>query len=112
MNWPFKKKKEMIDLSYLAKRGLIKLPERKAEFQDLPMGNTNAAVSSDALGFLSGLAATSESASSGDKFDKGTNNKIEDFEFKLNNLIRRIDQMFDRLDLVEKKLGRNERAGM
>lgn len=88
----------MIDLTLLAKKGLIKLPEnKKEEIKEIPIstGNTD---------FLSSMASSASSSG-------GMGNKIDDFEFKLESLSRRIDSILDRIDLVEKKLSRNERQG-
>jgi hypothetical protein len=104
MVWPFKKSKEMIDMSYLVKRGLMKLPKQEEEYKNLNPMAAPSTGNGDALSFLSGLASTSEASEK-----PVNNNKVEDIEFRLDNLIKRIDQMFDRLDLVEKKLARNER---
>lgn len=121
MVWPFKKRKDVIDLTYLAKRGLIKLPEREEEYKDInPMNIGKESSGSDALSFLSNLAGSSSSSGSSsgsasslgeEKHDAGMKNKVEDFEFKLDTMRKRIDQLMDRIDLLEKKLARNERAG-
>lgn len=124
--WPFKKK-EVIDFT---KR---KIPIRKIpglttgkvnmnEYEDLTSnsGKSSSLQTSDsALGFLGSLASSGSSSSS-DFSSSGirTNSleikdalrKIDDFEFKLGSLGRRIDSVLDRLDVVEKKLDRLERG--
>jgi hypothetical protein len=94
MVWPFNKRKEVIDLTYLAKRGLIKTSDVA------PVSNP---ISSDSgLGFLGDIASSAESSSSD---DKGVKNKIEDMEFKLDNLMKKLNNIIDRLDVVERKTG-------
>jgi hypothetical protein len=105
MVWPFKKRGDVIDLTYLAKRGLIKMPKLEEDEKNEPISTSGG----DALSFLGSMAAASPSLK--EESSGGVKNKIDDFEFKLDNLIRRVDQMFDRLDLVEKKVSRNERQG-
>lgn len=93
MVWPFKKRKEIIDLTYLAKRGLIKTSDVA------PVSPIN---TDSGLGFLGDIASSAESSSSE---DKGTKNKIEDIEFKIDNLMKKLDNIIDRLDVVERKTG-------
>ncbi|MBM3234482.1 hypothetical protein FJZ19_05315 [Candidatus Pacearchaeota archaeon] len=92
MVWPFKRKKETIDLTYLAKRGLIKNSD---------VSPSASPISADSgLGFLGDMASSAEPSE-----DTGTKNKIEDIEFKLDNLMKKIDNIIDRLDVVERKTG-------
>lgn len=104
--WPFKKQKDVIDLTYLAKRGLIKVPS--GELNDL----TQPAQSADSdIGFFGSIASAAEPASNsvidtGVKNKFGIKNKIEDFEFKLNVMSKKIDSMLDRLDVVERRTKR------
>ena len=83
----------MIDLTYLAKRGLIKTADIA------PASPINSDLG---IGFL-GVMASSAESSSGE--DKGTKNKIEDIEFKMDNLMKKLNNIIDRLDVVERKTG-------
>jgi hypothetical protein len=106
MAWFKKKRNDVIDLTYLAKRGLIK---PKEEFREiLPQQSTNSSSDSgSALGFLGALASSSETS---EKPALGINkNKIEDIEYKLEIVSKRVNAMLDRLDLVEKKVSRDLR---
>ena len=104
--WPFKKQNDVIDLTYLAKRGLIKVPSE--EVKDL----TQSAKSADSdIGFFGSIASAAElesnpAADTGVKNKFGVKNKIEDFEFKLNVISKKIDNMLDRLDVVERRTKR------
>jgi len=112
MSWFRKKRQEVVDLTYLAKRGLIKPKEEFSEI--LPQqqsSNSSSSDSSSALGFLGAIASSSEASkeeSSGTGINK---NKIEDIEYKLEIISKRVNAMLDRLDLVEKKLARDLRQG-
>jgi phage shock protein A len=110
MGW-FKKKGEVIDLTYLAKRGLIK----KEDYKDLTKSNSQEmpVADSSALGFLGTMAASSEPVSESSKKPSSSQsqNKIEDIEYKLEVVSKRVNALLDRLDLVEKKLARDLRQG-
>ena len=103
MVWPFKKRKEVVDWTILVKRGLIKPAQEK----DLDLSQQTP-VSSDSLGFLSSMASSAESSSSGG-MGGASSNKIDDIEYKLDALSRRLGSMIDRIDLMEKKVDRLER---
>lgn len=109
MAW-FKRRREVIDLTYLAKRGLIK---PKEEFKEImPQQQQSSSESDSALGFLGAMASSSE-ASSTSSSDTGIHkNKLEDIEYKLEVVSKRVNAMLDRLDLVEKKLSRDLRQGL
>ena len=105
--WPFKKQKEDLDLTLLAKRGLLKAPAQEQDVdltQPIP-GNTDSGI-----GFLGAMASSAESSST--QTSSLSSNKIDDIEYKLENLGRRINSMIDRIDLVEKKVDRLERHGV
>lgn len=107
MVWPFKKRKDVLDLTYLAKRGLIK---PKEEFKELTQSSTSSE-SGSALGFLGSMASAAETTPSPEKTGI-SKNKIEDIEYKLDIISKRVNSMIDRLDLVEKKLARDLRQGL
>jgi len=110
MAWPFKKRREIIDLTYLAKRGLIKPNE---EFKEIMLQEQEKSQqdSSSALGFLGAIASNSEPCEKSEKNQKISKNKLEDIEYKLEIISKRVNSMIDRLDLVEKKLARDLRQG-
>jgi hypothetical protein len=97
--WPFKKKREVIDLTYLAKRGIVKTPEDK----DI---NLTPRADPSSLGFLGEMASGAESGASSAGISR---NKIEDIEFKLDSLMRKVDGILDRLDVAERKVSAIER---
>ncbi|MFH1307538.1 MAG: hypothetical protein ABIH72_01670 [archaeon] len=102
-----KKKADVIDLSMLHKRGIIKAPEREVEELDL----TKTSVSSEdtsGMDFLGALASSSGSKLEKPGLESSMKNKVEDIEFKLESMLRRVDKLIDRIDLVEKKLNRFE----
>ncbi len=116
MAWLFKKEK-VIDLT----KDEIKVPasvrERlEGEYKDLT-GNSSAgnsdADSGSALGFLGNMAISSESSkslisNSGDISFQHLKTKLDDAEYKIESLRRKIDAIFDRVDLTEKKINRLE----
>lgn len=109
MVWPFKKQKEDLDLTILAKRGLL-MP--KSEQEDVDLTNPIPSNTDSGLGFLGAMASSAESSSSSSRGMAGTSsNKIDDIEYKLDTFTRKLNSMMDRLDLVEKKLARDIRQG-
>ena len=113
MVWPFKKNRgQIIDLTYLAKRGLIKVPKQE-EYKDLTASQVSASSNQDSdsdLGFLGAMASNAEpSVSKNHKSTELSSNRVEDIEYKLETISKRINSMLDRLDLVEKKLSRDLR---
>ncbi|MBU4086744.1 MAG: hypothetical protein KKB21_04175 [Nanoarchaeota archaeon] len=113
MKWPFKKRgKDVIDLTYLAKRGLLKTPVQE-EYQDLTTPQTSAkssGPSDSALSFLGAMASSAEQSPQSNSSLSA--NKIEDIEYKLETISKRVNSMIDRLDLVEKKLARDLRQSI
>lgn len=111
MSW-FKKRRDIIDLTYLAKRGLIKPNE---EFKEIMPQQTETNDSS-ALGFLGAMASSAEPTETNPSSTASSagisKNKIEDIEYKLDIISKRVNSMIDRLDLVEKKLSRDLRQGV
>lgn len=106
MVWPFKKQKEDLDLTILAKRGLLKVPKQE---QDIDFTQPSSSSSTDSgMGFLGAMASSADSSPSS---ISSSSNKIDDIEYKLDNLTRKLNSMIDRLDLVEKKLDRDLRQG-
>ena len=113
MVWPFKKsRRDVIDLTYLAKRGLLKAPKQE-EYKDLTANQVSESSSSDSdssLGFLGAMAESAEPVSkTAPKSVELSANRVEDIEYKLETISKRVNSMIDRLDLVEKKLSRDLR---
>ena len=106
--WPFKKQKEDLDLTLLAKRGLLK---PKQEQQDMDLTSPVPSNTDSGVGFLGAMAESAETTGSSSSSSSTSSNKIDDIEYKLDNLTRKINSMMDRLDLVEKKLDRGLRQG-
>ena len=117
--WPFKKNR-VLDLTNkpIAKKPAVS--ENLSEYNDLtsPSSSTDSDVSG--LGFLGSLASSASSSPSSNLDESGLNSvhplsvkhlkvKIEDIEYKIDSLRKKVDSMLDRLDLAEKKIGRNER---
>jgi len=103
--WPFKKQKEDLDLTVLAKRGLIKTPKQEEDV-DLTQSSVSA---ESGFGFLGAMASSTEPSSS--SAHGVSSNKIDDIEYKLDALSKRLNSMIDRIDLTEKKVDRLERHG-
>ena len=116
MVWPFKKNRgQIIDLTYLAKRGLLKIPQQE-EYKDLTASQVSTSSSSNSssdsdssLGFLGAIAENAEPVSQHPKSPGLSANRVEDIEYKLEIVSKRVNAMLDRLDLVEKKLSRDLR---
>ena len=110
MGWPFKKQREVVDLTYLAKRGLIKMPTQKTnDYKEIPVTQSNS--SSNDFGFLGAMASSAEPSPTNSPVPAGMNNKIDDLDYKLDAISKRVNAMLDRLDLVEKKIDRAGRQG-
>jgi hypothetical protein len=106
MVWPFKKQKEDLDLTLLAKRGLLKAP---AQPSDVDLTQPVPSNTDSGIGFLGAMASSAESPASSSPSSPTGGNKIDDIEYKLDALTRRINSMVDRIDLMEKKVDRLER---
>ena len=75
-------------------------------YKDLSSTETN-------LGFLGAIASSSDSSISqpSNLSTQHLKVKIEDIEYKIDNLMRKFSSIIDRIDLMEKKVDRNERRG-
>jgi len=113
--WPAKKKK-IVDLtkpSYLNKfpKPEIDRSVGKDGYKDLSFSDSSSVNSEEsALGFLGDFASSSQPSaeSASDLHTKHLKVKIEDIEYKLDSLSRKLSNVLDRLDLAEKKLARNK----
>ena len=75
------------------------------------IGLTGSSSSESALGFLGAMANSAEPSPTNSPVPAGMNNKIDDLDYKLDAISKRVNAMLDRLDLVEKKLDRAGRQG-
>jgi len=109
MVWPFQKKK-VLDLT----SSKIKVPESaKTRLENEYKNLTSSGSQESALGFLGNLAGAAEpSVSNEDSSFKHLKVKIEDIEYKLDSLSKRLGSIIDRIDLTEKKIDRIERRGL
>ena len=101
MVWPFAKKK-VIDWSD-RKAVETKVPE-SGEYKNM---TSNMGVAGTDL--FSAVASGAANFSSQDSSleAKGMKNKIEDVEYKLENLRKKLNDLLDRFEVVEKRLGRS-----
>jgi hypothetical protein len=110
MVWPFKKQREDLDLTILAKRGLLKAPKQE---QDLDLTQQRSASTDSGMGFFGAMSAVGQESAVQDNLGPSVgSNKIDDIEYKMDAISRRLNTMIDRLDLVEKKVDRLERHGV
>lgn len=119
----FRKKKggDILDLRLLQKRGIIKTEDIKHDDEIKELSNSVPAPSTEDAsglgGFFGAIASGSanpqglENQESEKIDDSGIKNKVEDIEFKLDSMMRRLDKTLDRLDLAEKKINRLEGKG-
>jgi len=110
--WPFKKKK-VLDLTKL--KAKLETPTNNNDYKDFSYPQS-AQTDNSGLGFLGNLATSSASSSnpsslSGDLNIQHLKVKIEDIEYKLDNLTRKLSSILDRIDLLEKKMNKFERRG-
>ena len=112
--WPFKKDK-VIDLT----QSQVKVPASvrarlEGEYKDMASSSSTSSDSSSALGFLGSMASSASSSDNLSSAGEGRDTpqhlkvKIDDVEYKIENMRRRMDAVFDRLDLAEKKIDRLE----
>jgi len=129
----------IVDLSELQRRGIFKpraIPKKAATMTDSQgyadlTGATSSSASSSGSGgvldFLSGLASAA-SASDSSSSSSGSNeagaaeligetnatwlkNKVEDVEFKIESIYRKLNNLSERMEVVEKRLNRVEGRG-
>jgi hypothetical protein len=106
--WPFEKKK-ILDLT----SSKIKVPESVRARLEKEYKDTSSTPDISGLGFLGAMASSADSQDSGDNINfKHLKVKIEDVEYKLDNLSKRLASFIDRIDLAEKKIDRIERKGV
>ncbi len=91
---PFKQK-GIIDLTEHQKRKLVSQAEKT---RDAATGYKDFSGNADLFSAIS--SSTPET-----KQDKSVNNKLDDFEYKLESIRKKIDNILNRLEVVEKKAG-------
>ena len=98
MVWPFKKRNDVLDLTVNRN---MKLPQKKES-------SVVKASSEDSIGSFFG-AISGSSVSPADLDSKSLKIKLEDIEYKLNSFLRKVSDIFDRIDVAEKRLDRLDR---
>mgnify|MGYP001583111346 CR=1 FL=1 len=106
--WPFDKKSKVLDFT----KSPVRIPNSMTSSKDaVDMTSPN----SEGLGFLGAIASGSDipvsEVANEDINTKHLKVKIEDMEYKVDNLLRKINGVMDRIDLIEKKVDRNDRRG-
>ena len=101
MVWPFSKKK-VID--WTGRQPAQSANVESSEYKD--MTGSQAVAGTD---LFSAVASGAANFSSQDNSleAKGIKNKIEDVEYKLENLRKKLNDLLDRFEVVEKRLGRS-----
>ncbi len=103
MVWPFKKRNDILDLT--VNRKLLQKRE-----------SSTSKISSeqDSMGsFFGAISSSSGSSTSPANLDsKSLKIKMEDVEYKLNNFLRKVGDILDRLDVAEKKIDRLDRKSV
>ena len=101
MGWLFKKKRDVIDLTEHQRRTISKQARKTSDevsgYKDL----------SESPDIFSAISSSSE-GKGGNSFrtnEAGISNKLEDIEFKLDNLRKKVDDILNRLEVVERKAG-------
>ncbi|MBI2630237.1 hypothetical protein HYW76_03980 [Candidatus Pacearchaeota archaeon] len=106
-------KKKVIDFT---KTKHLPIPKSSSlanpDYKDLTPQSSNA--NSSPLSFFSNIASSAEDSSSmpsqsGDIELKHLKVKIEDAEYKLESVYKKLNNILDRLDVAEKKIDRNDR---
>ena len=128
MVWPFKKSKVLDFTKENFKVPATMKTRLESEYKELN-SNPGTETQESALGFLGAMASSSEE-NTGDEltfksqkleisddyqkhlFLKHLKVKIEDAEYKINNMSKRLNSILDRIDLMEKKLDKFERRGV
>lgn len=107
----FKKKEgiDVLDLTLLQKRGILKVPEIKEDFIDLTksQNTSNETASSSAaspFSFLDSLAQ-SNSTSSTSNITSNNSAEVSNLRVQIDNLEFKIERLLERLDKIESKLG-------
>lgn len=106
--WGFKKKRaDVVDLTEMQKRGILeRAMKTRKEINPKTTDGYADLTSSENVDIFSAIASTSSASP-----PSNIGIKIEDIEFKLNNLSRKIDDILNRLEVVEKKVNIYSRQG-
>jgi len=121
--WLFKKKKDVIDLTESQRTGILERANRTQEqidrssagrvspdgYADLTSSADSSSTNIDNSGSvdLFGAIANSSAGSTVQQRSTSTafNNKLDDIEFKLENLRKKVDDIINRLEVIERKAG-------
>ena len=102
MAW-FKTKRDVIDLTEMQKQGIVKQARKTSDevsgYRDF--SETRLRGSEENVDLFGAIASNASTPSS----NTATNNKLEDIEFKLDSLRKKVDDMLNRLEVVERKSG-------
>jgi anti-sigma28 factor (negative regulator of flagellin synthesis) len=117
----FKRKKrgeDVVDLTYLEKRNILKRnpTSQESDYKDLSSNQEQPNSQNNSGDFFSAVSNSNDSYSSygnnsamSDNLDiSGIKNKLEDVEYKIDNLRRNVDHLLDQIDVIEKRMNRIE----
>ena len=107
MAWFKKNKKDIIDLTDMQKRGILQRArttqaEIKPASQTSSDGYADLTGNTDIFGAIAGSSRNSNSLNARGS-DTAVNNRLDDIEYKLENLRKKIDDILNRLEVVEKR---------
>lgn len=105
MVWPFSRRK-IVDLTEKSFGVVRAQPKTKVS-----SGSDGYADLTSGTDLFSAIGNTSSVSQSDNLEIKDMKNKIEDVEYKLENLRKKINDLLDRFEVVEKKLRRNYGQG-
>ena len=105
--WPFRKKENIVDLTNLEKRGILeKIRKMEQKVTNIPSDAGYKDLRGEVDLFSAIAKASSGSASSRSTIrnpETAIINKVDDMEFRLDTLRKKIDDVLNRLEVVEKK---------
>ncbi len=105
----FKKEEgvDVLDLTLLQKKGILKVPEIKDEYVDITKVNQQSsgvkAESVSPFSFLDSLAQSNSSSSSSITSDNSAD--LSNLRVQIDNLEFKIERLLERLDKIESKIG-------
>jgi len=118
-----------IDLSDMQRRGILKKKTPTASVGTTSQGyadltgssttNNNDNFSNDTMSFFDSIATSSTGStnSGGGRYGSGgvdvgmLNKRVEDLEYKMENYMKKLNQLLDRMEVAEKRLDRIEGRG-
>jgi hypothetical protein len=105
----FKKKEEIVDLTLLKKKGLLKDAPQETEQSDgyIDFSNSQSAAPSNPLSFLDSLANTASSTPT-PTYPQSNSTDLQDFKVQMENLEYKLERLTEKLALIESKLSEFE----